>query len=552
MRKNIKNKNRNLKRQIRIFTTYLLILGLSGAYVYADDPETSNTSDVVSEDSSETGEDSSENTSEKTSEKDSENTGDQTEGSTEKKTEKTEKKTQESTEKKTEKTEKQTQKSTEKKTEKTEELTQASTEDQTGSTETASSDGPVTSDTQQAATVTALPYTAYLDSARVANLRTKYAEDIMASQEVRTLLNNMKRNQNSFIENLQQMDEEIISLQTRMDEMEADRQMVDATLLQLETELELAQQDVDMQYQKLKEHIQNSYENGNYSYLDALLYAADFADILNRTEYVQQVSLYDSVLLVRYQTARQSLANRMAMLKVMTDDYGVMQTYYQDQQEALVLLSNEKEKEILAFQAQIDEQQTELTKLQLQMQQDANEIARLEAEAQAKALEARLKQLQDQTGVVIPASISRDPIITPITPYNGEIFVWPQPSSTRITSDYGWRGDIGIPGASKDHKGIDIAANMYDPVVAAASGTVIFVGYDGSGGNTVKIDIGQDLVIIYHHLSRYAVVKGDTVNAGQVVGYAGSTGVSSAPHLHFSVKLNGQYVNPRPYLGLPY
>ena len=88
LRKNIKNKNRNLKRQIRIFTTYLLILGLSGAYVYADDPETSNTSDVVSEDSSETGEDSSENTSEKTSEKDSENTGDQTEGSTEKKTEK--------------------------------------------------------------------------------------------------------------------------------------------------------------------------------------------------------------------------------------------------------------------------------------------------------------------------------------------------------------------------------------------------------------------------------------------------------------------------------
>ena len=242
----------------------------------------------------------------------------------------------------------------------------------------------------------------------------------------------------------------------------------------------------------------------------------------------------------------------MVELESMTEDYGAMQVYYQDQQEALVLLSNEKEKEILAFQAQIDEQQTELTKLQLQMQQDANEIARLEAEAQAKALEARLKQLQDQTGVVIPASISRDPIITPITPYNGEIFVWPQPSSTRITSDYGWRGDIGIPGASKDHKGIDIAANMYDPVVAAASGTVIFVGYDGSGGNTVKIDIGQDLVIIYHHLSRYAVVKGDTVNAGQVVGYAGSTGVSSAPHLHFSVKLNGQYVNPRPYLGLPY
>ncbi len=531
----IRMKKKGIKYKVRILATYLLILGLSGTYVYADDPENPG---VIQENSSE-------NTSDNPGEGSSENTGNETEESTEKETENTEQPTQGSTEKKTENTEQPSENTTEK--------TEQPTENQEQTSETGSTEG-TSADLGQLSTFQALPYTEYLDANRVAQLRTKYAENMLASQETRTFLNNLKRNQNSFIENLQQMDEEIISLQSRMDQMEEDRKLVDATLSQLETELELAEQDVQTQYQKLKEHIQNSYENGTYSYLDALLYAADFADVLNRTEYVQQVSLYDSLLLVRYQSSRQQLANKMAMLKTMTEDYGVMQTYYKDQQEALVLLSNEKEKEILAFQPQIDEKQQELTKLQLLQQQEANEIARIEAEARMKANAAAAAAAAASQGqgqgqrISIPQTLSRDPIIVDYVPYNGEAFIWPQPSSTKITSDYGWRGDIGIPGASADHKGIDIAANLNDPLVAAAGGKVIFVGYYGTGGNTVMIDIGQGITIIYHHLNAYAVVKGDTVKAGQVVGFAGETGVARGVHLHFSVRLNGQYVNPWPFL----
>ncbi len=509
-----------MKKRIRILTAALLVVCYSGVAVYADPvtPEdgVTTTSEAEEPGSTEAGEQG-------TSEQGSEETTEQTTepGSSEQGSEET---TEQTTE----------QGSTE----------QGSTEQGTEQTTEQTTENPNTQTMQEIQNY-------YVNSAQIASLRQKYSENVLATQKVRSMLNNMKQNQNSFIESLQAMDEEIITLQNQMDQMEEERAKIDATLAQMEYELEFAEQDVQAQYQKLKEHIQNSYENGNYSFLDAVLHSASFSDILNKTEYVQQVSLYDSLLLVRYQAARQKVANKMTMLKSMTEDYGAMQVYYQDQQEALVLLSDEKEKQILAFQAEIDEQQQDLTKLEIQRQEEANQIAYLEAQAAAAAAAAAAR-VNGNSGSTESGTLNRAPIVHDFVPYDGGLFVWPQPSSTRITSPYGWRGDIGVPGASKDHKGIDIAANLYDPVVAAASGTVIYVGYYGTGGKTVMIDIGQDLTIIYHHLNSYAVVVGDTVDAGQTVGYVGMTGVSSGPHLHFSVRLSGQYVNPNPYLGLPY
>jgi len=462
----------------RILYAYLLILALSGTSVYADESEVP---DAVQEEIAET-EDTSEDKTEVVAEDTSESAEDATEVSSD------------------------------------------STETSTGTSMEGISS-----------------YIYAQDAGRVAELRRKYAEDILATQKVREILNNMKLDQNSFIENLQKMDEEIISLQTRMDEMEEDRKSAEAMLAKMEYELELARQDVEAQYQKLKDHIRNSYENGTYTYLDAFLSSTKFSDVLNQTEYVQQVSLYDSLLLIRYQAARQMLANKTAMLKSMTDDYGVMQTYYQDQQEALVLVSNEKEQQILAFQTRIDEQEKELLRLKVQEQQDANEILRIEAE---------LRTMQSQLNAETPVNLSRDPIVFDYVPYEGGVFVWPLPSSTDVSSRYGWRGDIGIAGATKDHKGVDIEARMGAPLVAAASGTVTYVGYGPATGNIVKIDIGQGMTIIYQHMSAFAVVKGDTVAAGQLVGYVGSTGISGGPHLHFGLTINGEFVNPEPYLGL--
>ena len=516
-----------MKKKSRILLAYILVVCFTGAAVYAepvpsDAPEAGSSEQSVIQD-----DDATDATEEKE------------EGSTEKPEEPTEEPTELRTENPTETP---TERKTEDQTESTE-STESTEENTAEGTEQTTEEGSSTTLTpEQQAALNAALNSQYYNSAQISALRLKYAENVQATQKVRNMLNEMKRNQNTFIESLQQMDEEIIALQTQLDTMEEERKKIDATLAQMQYELEFAEQDVQAQYQKLKDHIQNSYENGNYSFLDAVLHSANFSDILNKTEYVQQVSLYDSLLLIKYKAARQQVANKMRMLESMTEDYGAMQVYYQDQQEAIVMLSDEKEKQIIAFQNEIDEQQQDLTKLEILRQEEANEIARLEAQARAAALAAQ--QAAQNGNFTGPSSVSRDPIVKDIVPYDGEIFVWPQPSNTRITSDYGWRGDIGIAGASKDHKGIDIGASMGESVIAAAAGKVTIVAYSGARGYYIVVDHGNGYATLYQHLSRQDVRTGDMVKAGQQIGAVGETGISTAPHLHFEVHVNGTPVDP--------
>lgn len=105
-----------------------------------------------------------------------------------------------------------------------------------------------------------------------------------------------------------------------------------------------------------------------------------------------------------------------------------------------------------------------------------------------------------------------------------------------------------ILGYTRMHTGIDMSAGQGDPIVAAAGGVVILAGYNGGYGNTVMIDHGGGMVTLYAHQSSLAVVYGQTVATGDLVGYIGSTGLSTGPHLHFEVRLNGSPVDPAPYL----
>lgn len=117
--------------------------------------------------------------------------------------------------------------------------------------------------------------------------------------------------------------------------------------------------------------------------------------------------------------------------------------------------------------------------------------------------------------------------------------VWP--ASGPITSPYGMRwGSL--------HPGIDIGAGMGAPIHAAASGRVILAGYSGGYGNLIVIDHGNGLATAYAHQSRLGVSVGQDVSQGDVIGYVGSTGFSTGPHLHFEVRVNGSPVDPMGYL----
>jgi murein DD-endopeptidase MepM/ murein hydrolase activator NlpD len=119
-----------------------------------------------------------------------------------------------------------------------------------------------------------------------------------------------------------------------------------------------------------------------------------------------------------------------------------------------------------------------------------------------------------------------------------------------VSSEFGLRPNPFGGNSYEIHEGIDFAGPVGKPILATAEGVVVKADYDSGYGNHVKIDHGYHYETLYAHMLQLAVKIGDRVQRGEVIGYLGSTGRSSGPHLHYSVYRNGQAVNPRYYLKL--
>jgi hypothetical protein len=121
---------------------------------------------------------------------------------------------------------------------------------------------------------------------------------------------------------------------------------------------------------------------------------------------------------------------------------------------------------------------------------------------------------------------------------------WPAICHT-ISQEYGNPSDRYVSGY---HTGIDIACAAGSPIYAAHDGTVSVAGWKGAYGNTVEVQANSSLYTSYHHMSSISVRVGQVVSAGKILGHIGSTGQSTGPHLHFEVRVNGEPVDPNPYL----
>jgi murein DD-endopeptidase MepM/ murein hydrolase activator NlpD len=152
-------------------------------------------------------------------------------------------------------------------------------------------------------------------------------------------------------------------------------------------------------------------------------------------------------------------------------------------------------------------------------------------EAQSAALAAEIQQAQQAA-----SSSSSAP---PVVPIGNGILGWPV--SGPVVSGFGMRW-------GRMHEGIDITCPTGTPVRAAGDGTVIWASWRGGYGNAVVIDHGGGLATLYAHNSAFASSVGQSVVRGQVIAYAGSTGNSSGPHVHFEVRVNGTAVDPLGYL----
>jgi murein DD-endopeptidase MepM/ murein hydrolase activator NlpD len=145
----------------------------------------------------------------------------------------------------------------------------------------------------------------------------------------------------------------------------------------------------------------------------------------------------------------------------------------------------------------------------------------------------------------LPTALPRPTVAQPIAALTTTPSIWPARGT--ITSVFGWRvspfGD-----GNELHAGIDIAYTMGAPVVATADGEVVMSGSSGGYGNLVQLNHGNGISTLYGHNSQLIVKVGQTVKKGQVIAYAGSTGKSTGPHVHYEVRVNNNPVDPMKYL----
>ena len=374
----------------------------------------------------------------------------------------------------------------------------------------------------------------------------KKAEATEKKKEAQMKLTSLKNEKDDVLNLIEKLDTEIADYEDKIRTLDNKGHELRAEAAVIENALDAAYVLENRQYEEMKDRIQFAYENGDADYIQALLSIKEYSSVINQSEYVDKVSLYDQKQLKELLKIEQNISEYKHSVSLNLAEVQELKNEAQGEQEALSVMQEGKKATIKEYNLQISDTEYSIEQLEaIEAEQDA-QIAAIEAAAAAAraAAEAAARAAAEQA----PTASGTD--ATPanqIATYTGGAFLWPCPSSYIITSGYGGR-EAPTEGATTFHNGIDIGCDYGSTIIAAAEGIVSYVGYFGGGGNTVIVDHGNGLSTLYMHLSSFAVDQGANVAAGDTVGYAGSTGISTGPHLHFAVRVDGSYVDPGGYL----
>lgn len=346
-----------------------------------------------------------------------------------------------------------------------------------------------------------------------------------ALKEAQSTIEDLRDSKGDIESKVTELNQQLIDISARITDLENQLTAKSEDIQETKDELAGAKEREAQQYADMKVRIQFMYENGQTSYLEALLSSRNISEFLNSADYIAQIQSYDRQKLTEYQDTVESIVNLEAQLEQEYTDLEALKSTVESNKATVAAMMRQKESELADISGDIEDAQSDADYYAAEIQAQEELIAaikRVEAEKAAAGVEEH--------------------------PYTGGAFRWPCPSSTRVTSDYGTRVSP-MSGASSNHKGIDIGASAGADIIAAADGTVTAASYSSAAGNYVMIDHGGGLYTVYMHASSLLVSPGQTVSAGDVIAKVGSTGISTGSHLHLGVSLNGSYVSPWSYLG---
>lgn len=350
------------------------------------------------------------------------------------------------------------------------------------------------------------------------------------AEELQQKENAVKGEQESLSAELSRIVEEVKAAQEKLDEKELEIE---------ETEQELIQARVNenTQYESMKKRIKYIYENGNQQLITMILESNSIEDLLNRAEYVSQISAYDREMLVEFQEIVKEVEEKEKQLQEEYEELKVLQDELIEKQNEVDKLLQEKNVQLADLQSEIGENAAALEALKEQVEHAKAKQQQAE-EAKQAALEAEREANNNQNmGEDVYRPGNSDVVVSG----NGQ-FTNPCPGGV-VTSTFGYRTFD-----NSFHNGLDLGAAEGTPTYAAGEGRVLIAGWSNSAGNWIVIDHGNGFVGKYMHHSALAVRQGDYVQKGQQIGYVGNTGNSFGAHLHFQLELNGTPVDPQKYL----
>ena len=430
-----------------------------------------------------------------------------------------------------------------------------------------------------------------------------------SSSELKAQINSLKQQKNGLDSQIKGLKKKISANTDEMEKMVEEKNQIDQeiflmceqisnineqisiyTLLIADKQEELVA--AEAVFQELndanRERIQAMEEQGSLSYWSVLFLANDFADFLDRINMIQEIAAADRRRMDELNAAAKSVAAAKEVLQEEKD--GLEQTRQSlDATQQELESKREKANKLLAklvekgleYESMVEESEDAQARLMLEIanKEDAYEEARYrewlatsvppttkpkapsktEPTETKKPTEATKKPTEETTKATEetkkpteetkkPTEETQKQTEATTKPTEAAKVTWKLPIKyKKFTSPFGWRTDP-VYGGKRYHYGVDLAADEGTKIVASRGGTVSEAKYDKDCGYYVQINHGDGYKSIYMHMTHYVVKKGDKVSQGQTIGYCGSTGKSTGPHLHFGISHNGSYVNPAKYI----
>lgn len=301
----------------------------------------------------------------------------------------------------------------------------------------------------------------------------------------------------------------------------------------MEADAEQMELDKQEKYETMRKRIQYVYENTNESYLSVVLSSENLSDFLNNVEYVEKITEFDKQIIDEYEQKVALLESQSVQIDEKYADIVYVQQCLKEDRADVRAIIEKKKKKLEAYNDKIDDAEENISDVEAKIAQAEEEIESL---------------LEQQRAQMASQNVSGTAVSYSVNDVTG--FAWPLPRKASISSYFGPRV-APAPGASSFHKGVDLSVPSGTNILASKGGKVVISMYSSSAGYYIGIYHGNNTYSYYMHCSALFVEAGDKVRQGQIIAKSGSTGISTGPHLHFAINVDGNYVDPLLYIAQP-